>query len=67
MTQRVVTISARLERADSRRARMGKRAGNNPTNSSLKARVIELAFVSAVALNGAFSVGLKLGVLGIEA
>ena len=52
MTQRVVTISARSERADSQRANMGKRAENSLSNSLVRARVIELAFASAIALNG---------------
>ena len=50
MTQRVVTISARLERADSQRANMGKRAENSLSNSFVRARVIKLAFASAIAL-----------------
>ena len=52
MTLRVVTISARLERADSQRANMGKRAENSLSNSLVRARVIKLAFASSIALNG---------------
>ena len=49
---RVVTISARLERADSQRANMGKRAENSLSNSLVRARVVKLAFASAIAVNG---------------
>ena len=52
MTQRVVTISARSERADGQRVNMGKRAENSLSNSLVRDRVIELAFASAIALNG---------------